>query len=203
MTWLLRLYPRSWRRRYGGEVAAMLAGRPFSLAVAVDLVAGAIDVWLHPSATLAAATAASRQEERTMQGRLARLDCAALMGSDVTRADQWKAAGVTVGLTVVLTLAWMFVHVRIGDNPYVDSLSIVHGDIPFDVAVHRADAVLDALHLAEAPSRDRAGRLHRRHVAPRRHADARRRLARRATLTDGGARSAACFPGTVDCCFSL
>lgn len=130
MTWLLRLYPRSWRRRYGGEVAAMLAGRPFSLAVAVDLVAGAIDVWLHPSATLAAATAASRQEERTMQGRLARLDCAALMGSDVTRADQWKAAGVTVGLTVVLTLAWMFVHVRIGDNPYVDSLSIMPFIVP-------------------------------------------------------------------------
>ena len=123
MTWLLRLYPRRWRRRYGGEVAAMLAGRSFSLAVAVDLVAGAIDVWLHPSATLAAATAASPQEERTMLSRIARLECAALMGSDVTKADQRKASWITVGLTLVLTLIWMYAHIRIGDNPYVDSSS--------------------------------------------------------------------------------
>ena len=131
MTWLLRLYPRPWRRRYGDEVAAMLSGRGFSLAVAVDLVAGAIDVRLHPSATLAAATAASQQEERTMLSRIARLDCAALMGTDVTKADQWKASGVTVGLTVVLTLIWMAAHLAIGDNPYVDSLSIW----PFMVAL--------------------------------------------------------------------
>ena len=57
MTWLLRLYPPMWRRRYAAEVAAMVDGRGFSLAVAIDLVAGAIDVRLHPSATLAAATA--------------------------------------------------------------------------------------------------------------------------------------------------
>jgi hypothetical protein len=130
MTWLLRLYPRPWRRRYGAEVAAMLAGRSFSLAVAVDLVAGAIDVWLHPSATLAAATAASPQEERTMLSRIARFDCAALMGTDVTTADQWKAGGVAVGLTVVLTLIWMYAHVRIGDNPYVDSLSMMTFMVP-------------------------------------------------------------------------
>jgi hypothetical protein len=130
MIWLLRLYPRRWRRRYGGEVAAMLAGRSFSLAVAVDLVAGAIDVWLHPSATLAAATAASPQEERTMLSRIARLECAALMGSDVTKADQRKASWITVGLTLVLTLIWMYAHIRIGDNPYVDSLSIMAFMVP-------------------------------------------------------------------------
>jgi hypothetical protein len=116
MIWLLRLYPRPWRQRYGDEVAAMLAGRPFSFAVAVDLVAGAIDVWLHPSATLAAATAASRQKERAMP--------------EVTNADQWKAGGMMVGLTLALTLIWMYAHIRIGDNPYVDSLSIM----PFMVA---------------------------------------------------------------------
>ena len=37
MTWLLRLYPSPWRRRYGGEVAEMLAHRGFSLRIAVDL----------------------------------------------------------------------------------------------------------------------------------------------------------------------
>ena len=64
MTWLLRLYPSSWRRRYGDEVAGLLADRGFSFSMAVDLVAGAIDVWLHPSVTLAAAVAADRNTKR-------------------------------------------------------------------------------------------------------------------------------------------
>ena len=123
MTWILRLYPRPWRRRYGGEVAAMLEGRPFSLHTAVDLIAGAIDVWLNPSATMAAATA-STEREKTMTNRIAGLSCA-LTDPNVTRADAWKAAGVTIGLTIVLTLAWMGLHVRLGDNPYTDSLSVM------------------------------------------------------------------------------
>jgi hypothetical protein len=132
VTWLLRLYPSPWRRRYGEEVAAMLADRGFSFRIAVDLVAGAIDVWLHPAATLAAASAAASKttEERTMLNRIASLDCRAVSGLDLTRQDQWKASGVAVGGTIVLTLIWMAVHVRIGDNDYVDALSILPFMIP-------------------------------------------------------------------------
>jgi hypothetical protein len=132
VTWLLRLYPSPWRRRYGGEVAEMLAGRGFSLRVAVDLIAGAIDVWLHPSVTLAAAAAADpkREEEKTMLNRIMRLDCGGY-GPNVTRADQWKAAGVSVGGTLVLTLIWMAAHVRIHDKTYVDALSVMAYTIPF------------------------------------------------------------------------
>lgn len=125
MTWLLKLYPRVWQRRYGAEVADLLAGRGFSLAVAVDLVAGAIDVRLHPSATLAAATAATHEKDTTMSGRIASLVCAPAIGSKVSPADQWKAGGITIGMTIVLALIWMGVHVRIGDNPYVDSMSVM------------------------------------------------------------------------------
>lgn len=129
MTWLLRLYPAPWRRRYGGEVAEMLADRGFSLRIAIDLVAGAIDVWLHPSATLAAAGVADSHagEKKTMLNRIARFDC---VGPDVTRADQWKATIVAVGGTLVLSLAWMAVHLRIGDNPYIDSLSLMTFIVP-------------------------------------------------------------------------
>jgi hypothetical protein len=132
MTWLLRLYPPPWRRRYGGEVAEMLADRGFSLRIAIDLIAGAIDVWLHPSATLAAAAAAQPEAEqkKTMLQRIARLDCSGALGPDVTRADQWKATVVAVGGTIVLTLAWMAAHIRIGDNAYVDSLSLMTFIIP-------------------------------------------------------------------------
>jgi hypothetical protein len=124
VTWLLRLYPRAWRRRYGEEVAEMLAGRPFSLAAAIDLVAGAIDVWLHPAATLAA-SAHINAEENNMLTRIARFDCAAMLGADVTKADHGKAAIVTIAGTIVLTLAWMAVRARIGDNDYVDSISVL------------------------------------------------------------------------------
>jgi hypothetical protein len=136
MTWLLKLYPRIWRRRYGDEVADMLADRGFSLRVAIDLVAGAIDVWLHPSVTLAAATAGqSKTEEKTMLNRIMKLDCGAMLGPDVTRADQWKASAAMLGGTVILTLAWMAAHARIGDNTYVDSLSIMPFMVPLLVSM--------------------------------------------------------------------
>lgn len=127
MTWLLRLYPPLWRRRYAGEVAELLAGRRFSLRIAVDLVAGAIDTWLHPSATLSAAAAAAPPgaKEHNMLTKILRLDCSELYGADVTKADQWKAGVATIAGTAVLSLVWMALHIRMGDDTIVDSLSLM------------------------------------------------------------------------------
>jgi hypothetical protein len=132
MTWLLRLYPAPWRRRYGGEVAEMLAGRRFSFRTAMDLVAGAIDVWLHPSVTLATATGAATHSEgeKTMLNRIMRLECSGY-GPNVTSADQWKATGVSVGGSLVLTLIWLVIRVRIDDTHYIDALSVMAYTIPF------------------------------------------------------------------------
>ena len=66
-----------------------------------------------------------------MLSRIMRLECAGAYGPNVTKADQWKAAGTAVGGTLVLTLIWMAVHVRIGDNDYVDALSVMAYMIPF------------------------------------------------------------------------
>jgi hypothetical protein len=127
VTWLLRLYPPPWRRRYGSEVAELLADRGFSLRIAVDLIAGAIDVWLHPAVTLAAATAADtkHEEEKTMLNRIMRLDCAAAFGPNLSKADQWKASAVMIGSSLMLTAAWMAAHFRFHDNSYVDALSVM------------------------------------------------------------------------------
>jgi hypothetical protein len=128
--WLLNLYPRAWRRRYGDEVAEMLAGRAFSLRTSVDLVAGAIDVWLHPSETLAATrTSHAKEEEKSMVNRIARLACD--LPDDVSNTDQWKSAGVMIGGTIVLTLAWMALRRRIGNTPYMDALGVMPFLIPF------------------------------------------------------------------------
>lgn len=41
--WLLRLYPRAWRRRYGEEFADLLARHPLTPAGIVDVARGALD----------------------------------------------------------------------------------------------------------------------------------------------------------------
>ena len=126
MTILLWLYPSAWRRRYGAEVEQMLADRGVSLRVAVDLVAGAIDTWLHPSQTLAAAHAAAAvttQEERTMLSRVLRFDCAGVYG--ISKDDQKKAAISTISWTLVITLAWLGLSLRFPKDPWVESLSMM------------------------------------------------------------------------------
>jgi hypothetical protein len=48
MSRLIGLYPGPWRARYEAELRDLLAARPPSLAGRIDLVAGALDAWLHP-----------------------------------------------------------------------------------------------------------------------------------------------------------
>ena len=48
MTWLLRLYPRDWRHRYGGEVEMLVANERPSFRLFLDLLAGAVDARLNP-----------------------------------------------------------------------------------------------------------------------------------------------------------
>ncbi|HET7695286.1 MAG TPA: hypothetical protein VFK57_06220 [Vicinamibacterales bacterium] len=132
MTWLLALYPRRWRRRYGAEVAELLAGRRFSVRLAIDLAAGAIDVWLHPAQTLAAASAAaSGKDETTMLNRILRFDCAGAYGPGVSKEDAWKAGLSMVVVTLALTAAWLPLRLSVGEHPVVDSI----GMMPFFVGL--------------------------------------------------------------------
>lgn len=129
---LLWLYPAAWRHRYGGEVAQMLEGRAFSLRVTVDLVAGAIDTWLHPSQTLAATHATApvtTPQERTMLSRVLRFDCATAYGA--SKEDQKRAAMSTIAWTLVVTLAWLAFSIRFPKDPRVESMSMM----PFMFAI--------------------------------------------------------------------
>jgi hypothetical protein len=51
MNTLLRLYPLAWRRRYGNELAELLAETPLTATAVFDLLRGVVDAWLHPSLT--------------------------------------------------------------------------------------------------------------------------------------------------------
>lgn len=51
MNRLLRLYPRAWRDRYLDEMSDLLAARAPSFRDRIDLIAGAVDAWMHPQVT--------------------------------------------------------------------------------------------------------------------------------------------------------
>ena len=128
MTWLLALYPPRWRRRYGGELHALIGSQPFSLHAAIDLIAGAIDAWLEPQKIPLQPD--ERQGGATMIGTIVKLGCTG-SGARVTREDTWKSLAVMLGGTLLLTGLWMALHIRLGDRTYVDAFSAMAFLVPY------------------------------------------------------------------------
>ena len=108
MTWLLKLYPPRWRRRYGEEFLALIAPQPFSLVTVLDIIGGAIDAWARPQSHLAARAAAQSEGDTIMLAKELRLRCAGY-GAKATTADALKGAGIILGGTLlsVLVASWM------------------------------------------------------------------------------------------------
>src|SRR5262249_28725022 len=124
MTWLLKLYPPRWRRRYGAELADLIAVQPFSVGGAVDLLAGALDAWFHPQ--LAPPTL-DMKGDVSMIAHLMQLKCAGY-GPSVTKADKVKNVTINIGGTFVLGLLWLAVvwvwkHGRLSGYAYVTALA--------------------------------------------------------------------------------
>jgi len=132
VTWLIRLYPPAWRRRYGRELAELIATQPASFGTAIDLVAAAVDAWLNPQSSTAAADA---KGPGAMIPKMLQLRCAG-HGPNVTMADGRKAAAVTIGGTLALVLALMWAMARYGSNPYLESLLAVSWLVPMLFGQH-------------------------------------------------------------------
>jgi hypothetical protein len=128
VTWLLRLYPPRWRRRYGAEVAELVAAQPFSIGVAADLLAGAVDAWLHPQ--LAAPTPAAAKGETTMIAKILQFECAGY-GREVTKRDKVANVAVSVGGTLALTLLWLWSQRQFGRHPYASALLPMAWFLPY------------------------------------------------------------------------
>lgn len=117
MTWLLRLYPRAWRDRYGEEVAVMLQNAPRTLRLALDLVAGAIDARLNPQWT---PRLDAVQEGRKTMGSL----LAYCQPEGVSRADHVRSMAWMLGATVVLSLVYIVLKRMYGANALVEAFGI-------------------------------------------------------------------------------
>lgn len=122
MTWLIRLYPRRFRLRYGAELADLIAARPFSVRTTVDLIAGAIDAWIHPQLLAAVQAKPDAEGEKTMMARLMRFECAGY-GEEITAADTKKSLAITFLGTIVMLFGWWWIRRSFGVNPYVVALA--------------------------------------------------------------------------------
>ena len=118
----LVLYPRPWRDRYEAEFAEMLDAERLSISLVIDVLFGAVDARVRPQAILKQGVRAGAPDEggtmSTNSGALS-FRCGAY-GSNVTRRDQWIGAGVMLGVTLVLSIVYVWLHVRFGDDAYVD-----------------------------------------------------------------------------------
>jgi hypothetical protein len=108
VTWLLKLYPPRWRRRYGKEFLALIAPQRFSIVTVLDIIGGAIDAWTQPQSHLAARAAGQSEGDTIMLAKQMRLRCAGY-GAKTTTADGLKGVGVILGGTLlsVLVATWM------------------------------------------------------------------------------------------------
>ena len=134
MNWLIGLYPPAWRRRYGRELAELIATQPASFGMAIDLVAAAIDAWIYPqSSTAAAATHA--KGAGAMVPKMLQLRCAGY-GPNVTKADNLKAAVIVIGGSLLAALAYVWATARHGRDPYLESLFFVSWLVFFVFSQH-------------------------------------------------------------------
>jgi hypothetical protein len=94
---LIRLYPPSWRRRYGEEFLATVGNGALQVQQVIDIVAGAIDAWLSSDVRR---TSRHSQEGRPVMSDTLRAACAGTKLRFTTR-DSFIGAGVMIGCTIL------------------------------------------------------------------------------------------------------
>lgn len=119
---MLRLYPRQWRERYGGEMAAMLEDVPLTPPSILDLLAGAIDARVSPQLTWSRHAGGPPEKETLMFSNMMKR-CA--LGPDVTPQDRWLGSTVMLGLTVIFAVAYVAAASYFRGNDLVDALGIM------------------------------------------------------------------------------
>jgi hypothetical protein len=119
--WLVRLYPRAWRERYGEEMAAMLGDMRLTPAAVIDLVAGAIDarVWPHVAASR---TVSTSEKEKVMFTSMMKR-CAA--GPELTTRQARLGAAVMLGSSLCFAVAYTLAAQRYRGSELVDAFGIM------------------------------------------------------------------------------
>jgi len=107
MKWLLNLYPPAWQRRYRTEMEAQFDADLPAFRTALDLLAGAVDAWLHPEWI---AESRPTTETETM------LTASRCGSPDISTADALRSAGWMIGLSLALSAIGVYLDKTLGDN---------------------------------------------------------------------------------------
>ncbi len=118
MSWLLKLYPREWRRRYGAEIEEVVASQRKSLQLFIDLLGGAVDAHLKPQAFARRLEAAS-DDQHGGSDMVARLTGCGTTPS-MSRKDASLAAGLTIGSALLISAIML-----IGRHPVTEAIGVV------------------------------------------------------------------------------
>lgn len=106
MTWLLRLYPRAWRQRYGEEMTHVLAQQHTTPRTVLDLIAGAVDARLNPQWT-PRLEAAHRQGGLTMASFFAHCQPQGVSTEEHRRSVMIMLSATAALTGVYLLLIWL------------------------------------------------------------------------------------------------
>ena len=113
MSWLLRLYPTGWQRRYRSEMEAYLADEPRTLRRDLDLIAGAVDAHLNPDVT---------PEPDMYNGDTKMSSFSHCSTSDISLTDGCKSAATILGVTFALTTLGVTLDKTLGDHVAIQAL---------------------------------------------------------------------------------
>ena len=103
MTWMLRLYPAQWRKRYGEEFAVVLAGQRASLGLVFDVLGGAIDAHLHPQIQPSPSEQIQGNDTMTIQ----MLQRCAAGGPKLSPRDQKIASMFMIGSALMMAVLYI------------------------------------------------------------------------------------------------
>jgi hypothetical protein len=109
--WVVALYPRRWRERYGEELRELIAAEGLSIALVLDVLAGAIDAWIHREYPLV--LAANEKEGPSMSSLFAASD------SGRSAWDVLAPLGVLLAYVVV----WLTSRAVWGDTPATEAFT--------------------------------------------------------------------------------
>jgi hypothetical protein len=126
MKYLLWLYPRAWRARYGDELAELLDTERCSLILILDVVRGAIDAHLRPQVPVAGANGLNggKTIEREISMRQGLLTPCAV-GPELRVRDYFIGWGIILGGTVLLSVLWLGMRKLYGHSPAVEAFSLM------------------------------------------------------------------------------
>jgi hypothetical protein len=121
LKYLIRLYPRAWRDRYGEEFATLVESQAVRPGLVLDILAGAIDAHLAPQWRRGLDEAAASTPGDTLMKRLA-LRCADTpYGS---RAEQLRYALLTIVSAAAVSGFYLWANRTAKDDPFVEALGI-------------------------------------------------------------------------------